>query len=171
MEVIYTQFYKCSGRVRGRVLAKAGDGLWLDMCQLMIWQEQIKRWVYLWETRSSKLEAVTDSLFLWQTVCICDRPSVSVTDSLWQTVSDRQSVTDSLSQTVCVCNMQSVSFTDSLCLSQIDYVCHSQFVSFTYCLRLCLSHTVCVRHRLSMSVTDNLCLSQAVCVWHRHSSW
>ena len=49
---------------RGRVVAKAGDRLWLDMCQLMIWQEQIKRWVCLWETRSSKLEAVTDSLFL-----------------------------------------------------------------------------------------------------------
>ena len=80
MEVIYTQFYKCWGRVWGRVVAKAGDRLWLDMCQLMIWQEQIKRWVCLWETRSSKLEAVTDSLFLWQTVCICDRPSVSVTD-------------------------------------------------------------------------------------------
>ena len=30
MEVIYTQFYKCSGRVRGRVVAKAGDRLWLD---------------------------------------------------------------------------------------------------------------------------------------------
>ena len=64
MGLLYTQFYKCSGRVRGRVVAKAGDGLWLDMCQLMIWQEQIKRWVCLWETRSSKLEAVTDSLFL-----------------------------------------------------------------------------------------------------------
>ena len=40
------------------------DRLWLDMCQLMMWQEQIKRWVCLWETRSSKLEAVTDSLCL-----------------------------------------------------------------------------------------------------------
>ena len=48
---------------RGRVVAKAGDRLWLDMCQLMIRQEQIKRWVCLWETRSSKLEAVTDILF------------------------------------------------------------------------------------------------------------
>ena len=64
MEVIYTQFYKCSGRVRGRLVAKAGDRLWLDMCQLMIWQEQIKRGVCPWENRSSKLEAVTDSLFL-----------------------------------------------------------------------------------------------------------
>ena len=49
---------------RGRVVAKAGDRLWLDMCQLMMWQEQIKRWVCLWETSSSKLKAVTDSLFL-----------------------------------------------------------------------------------------------------------
>ena len=64
IEVIYTQFYKCTGRVRGRAVAKAGDRLWLDLCQLMIWQEQFKRWVCLWETRSSKLEAVTDSLFL-----------------------------------------------------------------------------------------------------------
>ena len=165
MEVIYTQFYKCSGRVRGRVVAKAGDRLWLDMCQLMIWQEQIKRWVCLWETRSSKLEAVTDSLFLWQTVCICDRPSVSVTDSLWQTVCDRHSLC--LSQTVCVCNIQSVSFTDSLCLSQTDYVCHSQFVSVTDCLRL--SQAVCVCHTQSVSVTDSLCLSQTIFVCHRQS--
>ena len=50
MEVIYTQFYNCSGRVRGRVMAKAGDRLWLNMYQ------------------SSKLEAVTDSLFIWHTV-------------------------------------------------------------------------------------------------------
>ena len=64
MEVVYTPFYKCSGRVRGRVVAKAGDRLGLDTCQLRIWQEQIKRWVCLWETRPSKLEAVTDSLFL-----------------------------------------------------------------------------------------------------------
>ena len=49
---------------RGRVVAKAEDRLWLDMCQLMMWQEQIKKWVCLWETRSSKLEAVTDSVFL-----------------------------------------------------------------------------------------------------------
>ena len=49
---------------RDRVVAKAGDMLWPDMCQLMMWQEQIKRGVCLWETRSSKLEAVTDSLFL-----------------------------------------------------------------------------------------------------------
>ena len=34
MEIIYTQFYKCPGRVRGRVVAKAGERLWLDMCQL-----------------------------------------------------------------------------------------------------------------------------------------
>ena len=67
MEVIYTQFYKYSGRVRGRVVTKAGDRLWLDMCQLMKWQEQIQRWI--WENRSSKLEAVTDSLF--------DRPGVA----------------------------------------------------------------------------------------------
>ena len=40
------------------------DRLWLYMCQLMIWQEQIKRWFCLWETRSSKLKAVMDSLFL-----------------------------------------------------------------------------------------------------------
>ena len=64
MEVIYTQFYKCSGMVRDRVVAKAGDRLWLDMGQPMIWQEQIKRWICLWKTRSSKLEAVTDSQFL-----------------------------------------------------------------------------------------------------------
>ena len=38
--------------------------LWLDMCQLMMWQEQIKRWVCLWETSFSKLEVVTDSLCL-----------------------------------------------------------------------------------------------------------
>ena len=43
MEVIYTQFYKFSGRVRGRAVAKAEDRLWLDMCQLMICPEQIKR--------------------------------------------------------------------------------------------------------------------------------
>ena len=49
---------------RGRVVAKAGDRLWLDMCKLMIRQEQIKWWVCLWETRSSKLEDVMDSLFL-----------------------------------------------------------------------------------------------------------
>ena len=49
---------------RGRVVAKAGDRLWLDMCQLMMWQEQIERLVCLWETRSSKLEAVMDSLCL-----------------------------------------------------------------------------------------------------------
>ena len=49
---------------QGRVVAKAGDRLWLDMCQLMMWQEQIKRWVCFWNTRSSKREAVTDSLFL-----------------------------------------------------------------------------------------------------------
>ena len=49
---------------RGRVVAKDGDRLWLDMCQLMISQEQMKRWVCLWETSSSKLKAVTDSLFL-----------------------------------------------------------------------------------------------------------
>ena len=46
------------------VVAKAGDRLWLDMGQLMVLQEQIKRWVCLWKTRSSKLEAVTDSLCL-----------------------------------------------------------------------------------------------------------
>ena len=40
MEVIYIQFYKCSGRVRGRVVAKAGDRLWLDMCQLMAGTDQ-----------------------------------------------------------------------------------------------------------------------------------
>ena len=136
MEVIYTQFYKCSGRVRGRVVAEAGDRLWLDMCQLMIWQEQIKRRVCLWETRSSKLEAVTDSLFLWQTVCICDRPSVSVTDSLWQTVCDRQSVTDSLRQTVH--HRLSVSVIYSLFLLQTVCVCHRQTKSVK--VSFCLSH-------------------------------
>ena len=45
-------------------MAKAGDRLLLDMCQLMIRQDQIKRWVCLWDFRSSKLEAVMDSLFL-----------------------------------------------------------------------------------------------------------
>ena len=104
MEVIYTKFYKCSGRVRGRVVAKAGDMLWLDMCQLMIWQEQIKRWVCLWETRSSKLEAVTDSLFLLQTVCVCHRQTMSVTVSLC------------LSQTVCHRHRRPVTDTD--CLSK-----------------------------------------------------
>ena len=64
MEVILTKFYEFSGMVRGRVVAKAGDRLWLDRCQLILWQEQIKMWVCLWETRSSQLEAVTDSLFL-----------------------------------------------------------------------------------------------------------
>ena len=49
---------------QGRVVAKAGYRLLLDMCQLMMWQEQIKRWVCLWETRFSKLKAVMDSLFL-----------------------------------------------------------------------------------------------------------
>ena len=34
MEVIYTQFCKCSVRVRDRVVAKARDMLWLDMCQV-----------------------------------------------------------------------------------------------------------------------------------------
>ena len=70
------------------VVAKAGDRLWLDMFQLMIWQEKIKRWVCFWNTRSSKREGVTDSLFLCQRVCICDSPSV--------TVCDRHSVTDTL---------------------------------------------------------------------------
>jgi hypothetical protein len=122
------------------VVAKAGDRLWLDMCQLIIWQEQIKRWVCLWKTRSFKLEAVMDSLFLWRTVCIYDRPSASVTDSLWQTVCDTHSL--GLSQTVCVCNIQSVSFTDSLCL--------------------CLSQTVYDCHRQSMSVTGSLCLKRTL---------
>ena len=190
MGVIYTQFYKRSGRVRGRVVAKASDRLWLDMCQLMIWQEQIKRCVCLWENRSSKLEAVTDSLFLWQTVCICDRLSVSVTDSLWQTACDRQSVTDSLwqtvcdrqsvtdtvcvyhrlcvsviyslflLQTVCVFHRQTMSVTVSLCLSQTDCVCHRQSVSVTH--SLCLSHTVVVCHRQSLSVTGILCLTHTL---------
>ena len=42
----------------------AGGRLWLDMCQQMMWQEQIKMLVCLWETRSYKLEAVTDSLYI-----------------------------------------------------------------------------------------------------------
>ena len=135
--------------------------LWLDMCQLMIWQEQIKRWVCLWETRSSKLEAVTDNLFLWQTVCICDRLSVSVTDILWQTVCYRHSLC--LSSTVCVCNIQSVSFT--VFYSLLPFYSLLQSVSVTD--RLCLSQPVCVCHRLSASITVSLCLSHTVCVHHR----
>ena len=41
-----------------------GQGCGWNLGQLMMWQEQIKRWVCLWKTRSSKLEAVTDSLCL-----------------------------------------------------------------------------------------------------------
>ena len=126
----------------GRVVAKAGDRLW----QLMMWQEQIKRWVCLWEARSSKLEAVTDSLCLWQTVCFW-------TDSmcLWQTV--------------CVCERQSVSVTECLCPSYTVCFFHGQSLFVTD--RLCLSQTVCVFHRLSVPVTDNFLLSQTVCVCHR----
>ena len=51
----------------------------------------------VWETRSSLLEAVSDSLCLSKTVCVFQRESVSFRDSLC------------LSQTVCV------SVTDSLC--------------------------------------------------------
>ena len=47
-----------------------------------------------------------------QTVCVCHRQSVSVTDSL------------SLSQTICLCHTQSLSVTDRLCLSQKVYVYH-----------------------------------------------
>ena len=84
-----------------------------------------------------------------EAVCVCDRHSLC------------------LSQTVCVCNIQPVSFTDSLCLSQTDYVCHRQFVSVTDCL--CPSQAVCVCHRQSVSVTDSLCLSQTIFVSHRQS--
>ena len=55
IKLIYTQFYKFSGRVKGKVMAKAGDRLWLDMCQLMIWQEQIKRWVCLAQMHSRSM--------------------------------------------------------------------------------------------------------------------
>ena len=92
---------------------------------------------------------MTDSLNLWQAVCVCD----------WQSVPD----------TVCVCHRLSVSVINSLFLLQTVCVCHRQTMSVT--VSLCLSQTVCVCQRQYISVTGNLCLSQAVCVWHRHYSW
>ena len=44
-------------KARDRVVAKAGDRLWL-------WYEQIGSWVDLRETRSALMQAVTDSLCL-----------------------------------------------------------------------------------------------------------
>ena len=165
MKVIYTQFYKCQARVRGRVVAKAGDRLWLDLCQLMIWQEQIKRWVCLWETRSSKLEAVTavsmtDSLYLWQAVCVCDKQSVTDTVCVCHRLSVSVIYSLFLLQTVCVCHRQTLSVTVSLCLSQTICVCHRQSVSVTH--SLCLSQTVYVCHRQSLSVTCSLCLTHTL---------
>ena len=102
---------------------------------------------------------------LSRTVCFYDRQSVSVTGRLclWQTVCDRQSVTD----TVCVCHRLSVSVIYSLFLLQTVCVCHRQTMSVT--VSLCLSQTVCVCHRQSVSVTHSLCLSQTVYVCHRQS--
>ena len=92
------------------------------------------------------------SLCLSQTICVCDRQSMSVTNSLC------------LSQTVCVCHRQffffchrqPMSVTDSVCLSQKNlcmsdkkYVCCRQYVSVT--VSLCLSQTICVCHRQSFS--------------------
>ena len=90
--------------------------------------------------------SVTCSPCLTQTVCVCHRQSVSVTDCLYMAqrvgVRHRQSVsvTDSLClpQTVCVCNRQSVSVTECLCLSRRVFACQS--VSL---LNTLLNHSEC----------------------------
>ena len=81
----------------------------------------------LWQTQSVSVPVIY-SLFLLQTVCVCQRPTMSVTDSLC------------LSQTVCVRHRQSVSVTDSR-------VCHRQSMSVTD--NHCPSQAVCVCHRHS----------------------
>ena len=150
-QVIYTKFYKCSGRVRGRVVARLETGCgWI--C------------VSWWYGRSrSRGGSASGRLGLpsWRlswTVCFYDWQSVSVTGCLclWQTVFDRHSLC--LSQTVCVCNIQ-------LFLLQTVCVCHRQTMSLT--VSLCLSETVCGCHRQSVSVTHSLCLSQTVYVCQR----
>ena len=73
-----------------------------------------------WENALPIVEiSILNPTFLSQTVCVCHRQSVSVTDNL------------RLSQAVCVCHRQPVSVTDNLCQSQPIFVCHRQSVSDT----------------------------------------
>ena len=85
--------------------------------------------------KDKEKHTVTDSLYLWQAVCVCNIRSVSFTDSLC------------LSQTDYVCHSQFVSVTDCLRLSHTVCVCHRPSMSVIN--NLCLSHAVCVWHRHS----------------------
>ena len=89
--------------------------------------------------------SVKDNMCLSQTVCVCYRQSLSVTD-------------------ICFCHRQSMSVTDSCCLSHKIFVSHIQLLSIRECMcvtdSICLSQTVCEFSR-------HFLLSQPVCIYHR----